>query len=186
MNVGSVIRAFRMSRRLTLDAMAGGTGLSPSFLSRLERNGVDPSLKTLVVIAQFFGVPMAILFAEDGPLEGGPVRAVPAHQRATQYAADGKVKVEHLANRPSGESVLDVTVHSYGPGTTAPAWATEVTPGEKLVLVLHGLLTVWIGGYLYELREGDSVCFDSSLPHRWENRGSDPVRMQLCRARQVA
>jgi mannose-6-phosphate isomerase-like protein (cupin superfamily) len=43
--------------------------------------------------------------------------------------------------------------------------------GEDVVVVLKGRLNVEVGGTWYELAAGDSIYFNSELPHRWCNRG---------------
>jgi mannose-6-phosphate isomerase-like protein (cupin superfamily) len=44
--------------------------------------------------------------------------------------------------------------------------------GEDAVIVLKGRLEVEIGGVWHELSKGDSLYFDSELPHRWRNNSS--------------
>jgi len=54
-------------------------------------------------------------------------------------------------------------------GESGPAQTHE---GEDMVVVLQGVLSVDVGGTWYELKAGDSICFNSELPHRWCNRGT--------------
>jgi quercetin dioxygenase-like cupin family protein len=39
----------------------------------------------------------------------------------------------------------------------------------EMVLVLSGRLEITLGFELYELQAGDSMCFDSTTPHRYTN-----------------
>jgi transcriptional regulator with XRE-family HTH domain/quercetin dioxygenase-like cupin family protein len=48
--------------------------------------------------------------------------------------------------------------------------------GREYGLVLEGELTVQIGFESYILQAGDSVAFDSTIPHRFWNSGDTPVR----------
>ncbi len=48
--------------------------------------------------------------------------------------------------------------------------------GREYGLVLEGTLEVTVGFDRYELGPGDSICFDSTVPHCLRNIGSEPVR----------
>jgi mannose-6-phosphate isomerase-like protein (cupin superfamily) len=48
--------------------------------------------------------------------------------------------------------------------------------GREYGLVLEGVLFVQIGFETYKLEAGDSVAFDSTVPHRFWNGGDVPVR----------
>ena len=183
MTIGVTLRDLRRSRRLTLEDLAETVGISASFLSRLERGEGDPSLKTLTALARFFNVPLAMLFAEYGGEAKGPTAPLPRSRRDVLHSPDGKVRIEKLARRGASDAVLDVSIRSYQPGSVSSEAFDRVLPGEIHLLSLSGELTVWVGGYLYEMREGDSVCFDASLPHRWENGGHEEARVQVCIAR---
>ena len=183
MTVGVALRELRRSRRLTLEGLAEAVGISGSFLSRLERDEVDPSLKTLTALARYFEVSLAMLFAERGGGDRGPTPPVPRARRDVLHSPDGKVRIEKLARRSASDAVLDVSIQSYQPGSVSSEAFDRTHPGEIHLLVLSGEMTVWVGGFLYEVGEGDSVCFDASLPHRWENRGDREARVQVCSAR---
>ena len=43
-------------------------------------------------------------------------------------------------------------------------------PGEELVFVLSGTLIIHIGKEEHMLCAGDSICFDSSVPHGYRER----------------
>ncbi|MCL4515630.1 MAG: cupin domain-containing protein [Firmicutes bacterium] len=48
---------------------------------------------------------------------------------------------------------------------------TVAHAGEECGLVLRGTLEVQVGQEVYALEEGDSICFESSVPHRLRNLG---------------
>ena len=50
-------------------------------------------------------------------------------------------------------------------------------PGAReTAVVLEGALTLHCDGEAHDLEEGDSITFDSDLPHRFENPGAAPAR----------
>ncbi len=50
-------------------------------------------------------------------------------------------------------------------------------PGAReTAVVLEGALRLHCDGQTHDLAEGDSVTFDSDLPHRFENPGQEPTR----------
>ncbi|MBO9315274.1 MAG: helix-turn-helix transcriptional regulator, partial [Chloroflexus sp.] len=62
MSLGQKIGRLRQERGLTLQEVAEGSGLTPSFLSRLERDKVNISVANLRKLAQFFSVQMTHFF----------------------------------------------------------------------------------------------------------------------------
>jgi transcriptional regulator with XRE-family HTH domain len=60
-NVGEKLKSLRKSYKLTLKDVSGYTRLSTAFLSDIERGRTDPSLKTLVKLANAYGVTVSDL-----------------------------------------------------------------------------------------------------------------------------
>jgi quercetin dioxygenase-like cupin family protein len=48
--------------------------------------------------------------------------------------------------------------------------------GREYGLVLEGNLRVTVGFEAHDLKPGDSIAFDSTVPHRLENIGDRPAR----------
>src|SRR5688572_12185392 len=72
--VGLRLRAARERAGVTLREVARRTGLSPSFLSQLERDQVSPSISSLKQVANALGARVADLLAEPAAGEGVVVR----------------------------------------------------------------------------------------------------------------
>jgi quercetin dioxygenase-like cupin family protein len=49
-------------------------------------------------------------------------------------------------------------------------------PGYEMVLVLRGRFEIHVGFEVYEVQEGDSIAFPSSLPHRYVNPAAHESR----------
>jgi uncharacterized cupin superfamily protein len=49
-------------------------------------------------------------------------------------------------------------------------------PGTEWLLVLEGTLEITVGFDTCRLEAGDSMCFPSSMPHRYANPTDNPVR----------
>lgn len=164
MSLGQRIAKLRQEHSQTLQDVADGAGLTPSFLSRLERDQVNISVGNLRKLAQFFGVPMTHFF--EGEDEGPAAVVVRANER--------------LRLSPARASV-----HVYGltpPGADLTAWLIEAQPGatqpmngEQLIFLSAGQLHCQIGAESYQLDAGDTLLVRRSSSARWESVGSDPV-----------
>ena len=60
--IGSRLRVARLSKGLTLGAIATTTGLTPGYLSKLERDQVSPSVASLVAVCAAVGLRVGDLF----------------------------------------------------------------------------------------------------------------------------
>jgi transcriptional regulator with XRE-family HTH domain len=97
--IGDRIRHYRGGRRQ--DAVAGLVGISPDYLSQIERGLKVPSLPILYALAQELGVPTAALLSEQ----------TPAEEEATDTA----------------EAAVGRALLGYGPAlSTAPVPAAEL------------------------------------------------------------
>jgi transcriptional regulator with XRE-family HTH domain len=169
--VGEAIAKLRRRRKLTLEALANGTGLTPSFLSKLERGQTSISVDNLRDIASFLGVEMVHFFSQgDGDRAivtrrgGGPPLVVP------------NTNAVGLSLIRSTRSTLQATLYR------TPRHQGRLTgfahPGEEFVYVVCGRIRYWVAEQEYVLKAGDSIWHPSSEPHRWKNIGS-PVAVTL-------
>lgn len=80
---GERIRLLRGEKKLSLEELARQTGLSPSYLSEIERGAVSPSLGAVQRLARFFGVSPAALLGQELFL-GSKLKTLREEQGLTQ------------------------------------------------------------------------------------------------------
>ncbi len=160
--VGALIRMLRTKTRRSLGNVAESAGLSPGLLSQIERGMGNPSLTTLVKLAQALDVPVGRFFAGDQSTHA----LVRKGEHPRLQLADDNLVYELLTPNTHGRIGMIKTVVASG-------WTNENAPfvhdGEECVYLVDGKLTVSIGTTSYLLGEGDSVTFDSALPHWYRN-----------------
>lgn len=163
----------RMTRRrlgLTQDAVSGRTGLSKSFLSQLESGLANPTLDSLHRLAEAVETPLSVLLGgPGGGGAGGAARPPGVLGLRTTYRpardgrewADGEGRTYPLTAPGSRrfETVL-------AEGTPAHHGFVTSHPGEELCHVLSGRLRAEVDGEHFPLGAGDSLHYDSALPHR--------------------
>jgi len=71
-----------------------------------------------------------------------------------------------------GAEFLEIT---YAPGSMSGTSMSH-HEGREFGLILEGELVVELGFESYILHEGDSIVFESTVPHRLSNKGSQPTR----------
>jgi transcriptional regulator with XRE-family HTH domain len=180
--LGTRIRSARVAADITLRGFARRLGVSPSLISQIERDRVMPSVATLYAIASELGFSMDELFSEAPAPAGSRVgwngagRRSPVQRHHTRNAISlaGGVRWEQLTPAPDDEvEFLHVT---YQPGAaSAPEESLIRHGGREYGVVTSGRLGVTIGFENYELEPGDSVVFDSRLPHRLWTIGDEPA-----------
>jgi transcriptional regulator with XRE-family HTH domain len=162
-NVGQKIRELRKSKGFSLKQVAEGAGVSTSLVSQVENNRVDPSLSTLRKIALTMGVPVFALIAESSPDEAS---LVPKAKRRRVNFPGGGLEYEIIHSELTKKMGIMI-------GTLQPGGMTSEEPlahdGEECLVILKGALRVEFQQSQRELKEGDSLYFDSSAPHRLVN-----------------
>jgi transcriptional regulator with XRE-family HTH domain len=185
--LGENLRRTRLDRGLTLRGLARRLDVSPSLLSQIETGRIQPSVRTLYAVVSELGVSMDEVFhhVEPEPEDNGQRVEVSwtehdgnhVVQRADERTGidlETGVRWERLTTRdvPGVEFLYLV----YPPGSeSAPADALVRHSGKELGFVQAGELGLTLGFEEYVLGPGDSVCFESSIPHRLHNDGGQDV-----------
>jgi transcriptional regulator with XRE-family HTH domain len=158
-DLGARIKGLRSERGWTQDELASRSGLSKSYLSRLEDGERQPSIAALLSVATSFGVPLNELFG--GGQESGPCGIVRADANPPRQG-------NGLVYRPllSGDRVSNIQpIH-----VTVPAGRTGderyCHDGEEWIYILHGSLLLTVASEKHTLHTGDSAHFDARLSHR--------------------
>ncbi len=170
--LGERIRALRQERKYTLHDVSEGAGLTPSFLSRLERDKVNISVANLRKIANFFGVPMTHFFSSE---EAPAVEIIRSADRRQLRSSGEKLQVEALL--PEGEFHPDAFEAIVAPKGCSTRRAPR--EGRALIHVLKGQLRCRVGEETYELYAGDSLYVRDGTEYGWENHGTEPARFLL-------
>jgi DNA-binding transcriptional MerR regulator/quercetin dioxygenase-like cupin family protein len=159
---GQRFRRLRAKRRLSLAQVAKATGVSVGFLSALERGQMRSSVATLRRIARFYRINILSLFETSGD---NPRLVHPAQRKILEATPD--VRMELLA---WGNTAMEPHLFRVKPGGgSGESYAHE---GEEFLHVLRGKFEIWLNnGEHYRLKVGDSLYFESSIPHRWKNPG---------------
>lgn len=171
-DLGMTIRRLRESRQLTLNEVAARSGLTRSFLSQVERNLTSPSVASLRKVAQAFGVPLTELF--QGPLMPEN-RVVRRHERRQLIHPSRQWRDYLLTPNLTGKLQVILSMIEPGGGSGEEPYAHD--SDEECVIILRGRLEFWVGTDRYVLEEGDSIVFESRIPHRNKNPGPEQAEV---------
>src|SRR5262249_58193633 len=131
-SLGRKLRGLRQDRGLTLGKVSAKTGLSPSFVSMLERSMANASIASLNLFVDLYGLTLRELLGSDSETERALVRA--AERRVLPSMASG-VTVEELAE---GKRLMSCQLVRIAPG--AGSGGSYAHEGEEFVFVLSGQL----------------------------------------------
>jgi transcriptional regulator with XRE-family HTH domain len=163
MSLGQKIGRLRQERGLTLQEVSDGSGLTPSFLSRLERDKVNISVANLRKLAQFFSVQMTHFFEGEDNQQAGQV-VTPAG-RLRLSLDDAPVQVYALLPPNSDMEARLIEAH---PGGSQQGFSGR---GSQMVHVIQGQLHYILGDEEYTLTTGDTLFYRDDMAHSWVNNG---------------
>ena len=130
----------------------------------------------IVSLADLFKVTVGELFGDsaDAPfciIRGGDRKAV--SRFGSTGGTSGGYSYESLGHRKQDRRMEPFLV------TLTPAETPQVEPnhhiGEEFLFVLEGQVDVSLSGHTDVLNPGDSIYYDSNLPHAVSCHGDDPA-----------
>jgi len=169
---GTALRDLRLERGWSLQELASRSGLSKTFLSRLETGDRQASIAAVLSLARIFGVSLTSMF--EAQVASDPCLIIRANEAEPQNADGLTYTPLSNAERFCHLQPLRIVISPRRKGNDH--FHHE---GEEWLYVLSGRLTLSLAGKTYDLEPGDAAHFDSRLPHRLIARGPQNAELLL-------
>ena len=175
-DIGGKIRTLRLKKKMGLVELGQHTSLSPALLSKIERGRLFPTLPTLLRVALVFGVGLDFFFAgaREKPLVAVGRKRERVRLPERPQPADSAYHFESL-DFAAVERKFSTYFAEFLP-VAAEARRPHDHAGAEFIYVLQGSLHVRIGDEEHVLQQGDSIYFDSSVPHSYSRGGAAACR----------
>lgn len=164
--VGAKIKKIREEKGISLQEFARRSGFSSALLSQIENHLVSPPLGTLIKVAKALDVEIGCFF-ED--VREAPYTIVRHNERkmisrvASRTGKKYGYSYESLAFDMKGRH-MEPFIVTLEPATVKESHAYS-HDGEEFIFVLDGRMKVRLGDHTDVLEPGDSIYYDSRIPH---------------------
>lgn len=171
--LGKKIKLLRQKAGVLPEDLAPIVDVPSAVLSKIESGAVQPTVATLLKLAQYFDVPLEDFFSNVELSR--PVEVVRAEEHE---------KVER--KRATGQQAASYTFESLAPNLKdkhMQPFLIELDPGvkedlqtlshdgEEFIYCLEGSIDFHADKEVLNLRPGDSVYFHSKIPHALYGKG---------------
>lgn len=175
-NVGEKIKLLRAEKGMSLEAVSKESGISELTLSGIEDLTVLPPLGDIVSLAKVFEVTVGELFGDsaDSPfciVRSDDRKTVNRFSSATSKS--GGYSYESLGHQKQNRKMEPFLV-TLRPSEVVPL-ETNKHVGEEILFVLEGQVEVQLADHTDILFPGDSIYYDSTLPHLVTCHGDEPA-----------
>jgi len=167
--IGRRMRVLRQQRELSLEGLAGRSGVSVSMLSTVERGEKVPSILVMSRIATALDTSIGRLIDE----ERSP--RVIVMRFSDQHVIKDTVGLERRSLSPVLAGIeFEFMRMTLAPGADAGTFPPHRIGAREYLAVERGTLTLVLAGAEYILRSGDSIYHDGDLEHGYRNDGRTP------------
>lgn len=169
--IGSKLRQLRRQKNLSLQQLADRSNVSPAAIHKIERNGMVPTVATLMKLAAALNRPVSYFVEETS---GEPCALVRAGERKGVFTSKSGLDLQGISG-PYGPFFMAGAVATMEPGADSGPQPME-HPGEELVFMLEGTIRFVIDGDEHCVGAGDALHWRTDRPHSWSNPTSHPAR----------
>lgn len=178
--VGEKIRQLREAQDLSIAALAERSGVSADLIGHLEEGELAPSLMPLLKIARGLGVRLGT-FLDDAPQSNPVVVHAGRSNKVVRFSGNSRMRDEAkldffcLASDKQDRHMEPflIDVHPAAEEQCAPS----SHEGEEFIYVLAGDIEISYGQDRYALSAGDSIYYDSVVPHDVHAAGNADARI---------
>ena len=175
--VGEKIKSYREEKGFSLQDIADKTGFSTAFLSQIENHLISPPLGALMKISQALEIETGKLFDQKNKEPFTIVRKderEPTSRVASKEGVRYGYSYESLAPDKINRKMEPFLV-------TLEPLSKKGAPydhdGEEFIFVLEGKIEIQLGEYRDVLETGDSIYYDSHVPHRVSCLDDKPAKI---------
>jgi transcriptional regulator with XRE-family HTH domain len=166
--IGSRLASLRNERALSPGELATRSGVSEDEIGAIESGRLSPTIAALVKLSRVLGVRLGTFLDDaggDGPVICRSGQAAEVMRATGQVSSSlGAMSFYSLAKGKSGRSMEPLIVDLRPVAGPEPAPSTH--EGEEFIYVLQGEAEIRYGSESFRLAVGDSIYYDSIVPHR--------------------
>ena len=146
---------------MTLEDVAQAIGLTPSFVSDVERDKASPSVNSLLALCDVLGLTVGSLFT-------GPDTAVVRrdHRRPIRFGGRG---IEDYLLSPNAQTRFQAILSELRPSAAGSEELYALRADEVFVMVMDGEVTIDLNGEETQLQQGDCMTYDPRILHTFRN-----------------
>ncbi|HEY5674488.1 MAG TPA: cupin domain-containing protein [Malonomonas sp.] len=174
--IGEKIKNLRLKKGASIADVAKSSGIAESVISGIEDGSISPPLGNIVSLANTFKVSIGSLFGDSADSSFCIVRSDDRKSVSRFSSASGQsggYSYESLGHQKQNRKMEPFMV------TLSPTGETPVQPnqhaGEEIIFVVEGQIKVTLADHTDILNPGDSIYYDSSLPHVVACHGEKPA-----------
>ncbi len=166
--VGEKIKALRQEKNISIEDLAERSGLAIEQIERIENNIDIPSLAPLIKIARVLGVRLGTFL--DDQDETGPVVCRKKEAKDTISFSNNAIHSRrhmeyHSLSKSKADRHMEPFIIDVQPTEESSDFVLSSHEGEEFIMVIEGTMEISYGKFTYLLEEGDSIYYDSIVPH---------------------
>jgi len=164
--IGFRIKSLMKEREVSLDELSVMTKLTPEFLLALIDEDLYPSLGPLLKISRALGTRLGTLLDDQVTQEPVIVRkGVETKQLVTHHGADkpGELVFHSLGAGKSDRHMEPFFIQVFPESALNKNLSSH--EGEEFIIVKSGAIEIIYGKETHVLSNGDSIYFNSVVPH---------------------
>jgi len=169
------IKNLRLTKKVSLGQFAILAGLTKSYVSKIEKSEKAPPLSTLSKIADALDTDVSLLLADDNEAAEDMRLCIVRKEESKRVVSRGTLYGYHyeaLAYKKIGKNME--------PYIVIPAFQEKGVfshEGEEFMYVLEGTHEFIYDSKRYLLHKGDSIYFDSIVPHSGRTVGKRRAKL---------
>ena len=166
--IAARVREMREILDMSPEAAAGACGFTPEKYRQLESGEIDIPVSVLHKLARAFDIEVTTLLSGEEPRMHAYTLTRKGHgiEMERRQAYKYQALAANFINRKADPFIVTVEPK---PEEENVDFSTH--PGHEFDLVLKGTLNFYLNNKKMVLNEGDSIYFDSSLPHGMKAAG---------------
>ena len=163
--IGSKIKSLREMKQITLEDIAQQSGLKVQYITAIEQGGQVPTIGELSQITRVLGVRVGTVlddFTNDGPVIS---RAAEWKENPVLRGKEGDcspMSYFSLSSKKQDRHMETYIVNLHHKDGDKQLSSHE---GEEFMYVMEGEIEVRYGKEVHQLSEGDTIYYDSIVPH---------------------
>lgn len=174
--IGNKIRQLRESREISVEELAETSNTNTELIKELENGALVPSLTPLLQIARALGVRLGT-FLDDMPHEAPVVVKSGKSENVMHFSGNcekcdtSTLEFFSLAANKADRHMEPFLIDVHPSDSDEEKLSSH--EGEEFIYVLKGEIEIVYGKERYNLSVGDSIYYDSVIPHHVHAKDSD-------------